>query len=111
MTKNWNTRAVATPEPGYFRVRLVRKGPLVPARIVFTNGLWNAVVDGMIYPSAPEPSGAPRVFFIWHGGEIVSEAKYFHDITTRARFVEADETQALRDPFKPIRLDEMPPLF
>lgn len=34
------------PEPGCFAIRLVRKGPLVAARVSFQEGCWCVEIDG-----------------------------------------------------------------
>lgn len=41
------------PVPGCYRVRLVKRGPWVPAKIVYLAGLWLVLLAG-------EPTGEPQ---------------------------------------------------
>ena len=106
--RDWDARAVAEPQPGYFLVRLVRKGPRVPAQIRHVDGQWNAVINGASFPAAADPAAAPRVFFIWHSGEEIAEAEYRKSLA-RSRAASPDDP--LSNPGKPIDLTTRPPLF
>jgi len=65
-----------TPVPGTYLVRLVRKGPLIPARIDCVGGLWSVTINGVLQgPSQSEPflaAGMDRAFL----GLRVPEAEY-----------------------------------
>jgi hypothetical protein len=88
------SRNIARPEPGYFRMRLVKGGPLVGARIVYqptpdpeTGDLldrswyWSAVVnDERIGDPCVRPSDA--VFRIWESGERIDEPEYAYLIAS-----------------------------
>lgn len=70
------SRRVWPPEPGYFRVRLVRGGWQVPAKIEIADGKWAVSIDGAYVeePNAdPALAGAGRV---WHYGDIIPEDEY-----------------------------------
>lgn len=58
------------PVPGYFEMTLVSKGrlagPIVPARIMFEGGMWQASINGKLGPADPDPSKATGVYRIWH---------------------------------------------
>lgn len=83
-------RIVDQPQPCFVRLRLVRGGPWVAARILRRLGMLTG-----------EANGAPcDVYQIWHGGEVITEAAY-NDMMTRP----AD------DPRATINLREMKPLF
>jgi hypothetical protein len=104
--RNWASRLVGQPEPGYFLIHLVRKGPLVPARIIHNPdaGSWQAIVDGCPQRAATDPAAAPMVFPIWHGGQMISEAEYLRAMKARG---EPDAPPAR----VPINLTSAPPLF
>jgi hypothetical protein len=71
------SRAIADPEPGFFRTRLVRGGPYVGARIEFRGGIWSATIDGVTCgASDTDPARADGVFRIWTSGARISEAEY-----------------------------------
>lgn len=62
------SRRIDTPEPGYFRMRLVRKGPWVGARI-YRSALFGdlrATINGHDVD----------VFDVWTSGERISEDDY-----------------------------------
>jgi hypothetical protein len=92
-------------------MRLVRGGPRVTARIVHSDDLWFAVIDGFAYQSARDPAAAPRVFSIWHAGEEISEADYFARLRRKQEQLAADPTCPAANPTKPIDLASMPSLF
>lgn len=102
--RDWKPRAVGQPEAGYFLIRLVRKGPLIPARIVLRDGMWWAMINGSEYPAASDPAAAPRVFQIWHGGEVITEKQY------NKALAKSSHPDAL-DPNKPIDLTKLPSIF
>jgi hypothetical protein len=72
------TRNVGKPEPGWFLIRLVRKGPFVPAKIDFSpEAGWHATVDGVAGAIASHnPGEASDVFRIWHGGVRIDQEEY-----------------------------------
>jgi hypothetical protein len=106
--RDWKSRNVAEPQPGYFLTRLVRKGPLVPAQIRHVNGLWSAVINGQSYSSAADPAAAPRVFSIWHSSEEITAAEYAKRLS---QSLNAKPGDPLSEPDKPIDLVDRPPLF
>ncbi len=65
---NWSqpSRAIDAPEPGFFRMKLVRGGPWVPARIFTRLGHLAAEING-------QPCDVDRV---WNGGHFISEDDY-----------------------------------
>lgn len=59
-------RIVDQPSPGFFRIRVIRGGPWVGARIFTRFGMLTAEINGN--PADP--------FQVWHGGEFIDEARY-----------------------------------
>lgn len=102
--RSWKARQVDQPEPGYFLIRLVRKGPLVPARITRRDGVWQAIINGEPQREGADPTTAQGVLRIWHGGEVISEAGYLRAMH------KARQPDAL-PPREPIDLTKLPPLF
>lgn len=110
---NTTPRSVDTPEPGFFRMRLVRGGPWVAAELRRdADGAWTALIDGVpSQPSSPDPAVAADVFRIWHGAEAVtaSEHAYLIERAAWARQHSPDSPEAT--PRQPIRLGRLPPVF
>lgn len=77
MTAVRKPRRIDQPEPGFFKIRLVRKGPWVAARISHAMAFWSATIGG-------EPAGAPDpdpfcaqgVSRIWESGTVITAAEY-----------------------------------
>lgn len=79
MNRNQPPRIIDQPEPGYFKMRLVKKGPWVPAAIFYEecSGLWIAQIDGVLYGSDRDAHKAPKVMDIWQtAAERISEAEW-----------------------------------
>jgi hypothetical protein len=70
------SRAVWPPEPGWFALSLVSKAWKVPARIVFEDGLWRAIIDGIARDQHADPAHAPDVAWVWQSGLIIDENTY-----------------------------------
>jgi len=68
-------RLIWPPEPGFFRMRLVRHGWAVPARIIHEE-LWQAVVDGVWFDPHEDPLAAPYVARIWQGAMKIDPDHY-----------------------------------
>lgn len=66
MDRDQKSRVVDQPEPCFIRLRLVRGGPWVGARIFMRLGMLAAEINGV--PSDPDR--------VWHGGELISEDRY-----------------------------------
>jgi hypothetical protein len=61
------SRRLDDPEPGYFLVRVIKGGPLVPAAIFHEFGVWRVEINGEIQADPnPEPLKADKVVSIWH---------------------------------------------
>lgn len=105
------SRSIDTPEPGYFAIRLVRRGPWVAARIVHDESGWWAIIDGVRSPPHIDPVYADDVFRIWHGGRIIEETEYNHILNVRewARKQSPDHPSA--NPREPIDIAKKSPLF
>jgi hypothetical protein len=70
-------RRIDQPEPGFFKLRLVRKGPWVGARISQGMGLWSATINGQSCGAPhPDPFGAEGVSRIWETGTAITAAAY-----------------------------------
>jgi hypothetical protein len=62
------SRRLDTPEPGYFLIRMVRKGPLVPCAIFHEFGVWRAEFAGAAQGEThSDPLYADGVTRIWNG--------------------------------------------
>jgi hypothetical protein len=105
------SRPVNTPSPGYFLIRLIKGGPLVPARICHEQGLWWAVVDGEVKQAHADPGHAPDVFRIWHSGQFIDQQTYEHRLRLKKWAVEHRPDHPAANPRKPIDRNSTPPVF
>jgi len=89
--RNEPARRIDQPEVGWFRMRLIKRGPYVAARISRPFGCyWQATINGKSSPMSADPAEA-RVFDIWTWAEMISEGEY-----------EALLKHAPADPYQPI---------
>jgi hypothetical protein len=70
------SRAIWPPEPGFFALRLVRRGWEVPARIVFDGEKWQAEIDGVASLPDIAPALAENVARIWQGSRRIAEHEF-----------------------------------
>jgi hypothetical protein len=85
-------RSAWPPIPGCFRIRLVRGGWAVPARIEHDGALWRVTIDGTASEAAdPVHAGAERV---WHYGKAIEDWEY-------ADLLRLKEWAAAHDPSHP----------
>lgn len=116
-------RRIDRPEPGFFVMRFVKRGPEIPARIwrpcacTVNGGDGQSLHDWLYscdrYPHLQgEIAGKPAALHrVWEGGKPTTEAhwRYLTDVRKWA------ETHAPEDPAanpgQPIELGAMPPLF
>ena len=95
-------RPIDKPEAGCFTIRLVRKGPRVPARIRFEKGEYWAEVNGArVGAAAADPLQADGVMRIWHYGAEIEQAEY-------DRLLRRPNPP---NPRKPVRLNALPSIF
>lgn len=113
------------PRPGVFRLRLVRGGPFVPARIrhepppdpitgdpLDRAPVWTAEIGGV--PAGDpcrDPSANPHIFRIWNYGTPIPDDEYRHMLAVRAWAANhAPEAPEAR-PERKIDLNKAPPIF
>lgn len=75
--RNEPSRLIDSPEPGYFKVRLVRRGPFVGAQIIHGPHGWKAIINGESqgFPSQDHAT-ADGVLRIWCFGVRIGKAEY-----------------------------------
>lgn len=93
-------RPVDVPVPGFFRVRMAKGGPWVPARIMHEDGLWLVLIDGEQTSAAAmaEPWKVPRMEWVAFSNRI-DEAQYRTLLTAR-QALPADHP--LKDATRPV---------
>jgi hypothetical protein len=104
-------RAVDRPETGFFRMRLVRKGPFVAAQINHQNNHWWAVINGDKYPPAADPAAAPYVFDVWLAGERITEDEYNYLTARRTWAAQHAPRDPANAPRQRVDTAFLPPLF
>jgi hypothetical protein len=105
-------RRIDIVEPGYFALCLVKRGPLVPARILCIHGWWAAEIDGEIQnPQSTLASAAHRVLWVWERGRPI-RAEEWQRMTERAVWARTYAPHLPEaNPTQPINLATMDPLF
>jgi hypothetical protein len=88
-----------TPEEGYYLVRMVAKGPRVPA-MVNCGFRWRASVCGMWLGADFDPFKAPYVMHICNYGTRITEAEYER--------LMSDPRVSTLDPFTPVDVRTLP---
>jgi hypothetical protein len=116
MNNRWHAepaRRIDMPEPGFYQMRLVDKGPKVAVAIHFTNGEWSATIDGIDQrPTDPDPVKAKAVMQIWHSAEQINATDYAFLVQLSQFAKTHDPTHPLANPRKPINLAQAkPPTF
>ena len=70
-------RDPANPEPGFYKLRLVRKGPFVAARIVHDDATgWSVLIDGVSFGPHPNPWAIARMHQVWPYAAAITEAEH-----------------------------------
>jgi hypothetical protein len=98
-------RRIDQPEPGYFAIRLVRKGPRIAAAIELRRGLWCAVINGAPQGWHEDWARAPKVERVWTG-ERITKTEY--DALLALAGIQGHPAST---PTKPIDLGSLPPLY
>lgn len=111
------------PQPGFFLTRLVKGGPLMPARIwrpcvCTVNGGedgaehdWQPTCDRNP-PLAAEVNGQPHdVDRVWMSRDVITEAEYRYLMDTAAWDRANDPTAPMANPAQPINPLTVKPLF
>jgi hypothetical protein len=104
-------RAVWPPEPGLFRLRLVRGGWGVPCAIAVTIDGWQAEIDGIAYPPDPDPARAIGVERIWTGAEIIDQSEHDWLIEMKAWALAHEPDHPAANPLQAINPSELRPLI
>lgn len=112
----WTPRAVDKPEPGFFRLRLIKGGPWVPAQIRRVGTEWHATIAGVlsVYQSELDdscPSDAVAVWRIWHGGKEINEDDYQLMLQRMAWARRDMPDHPAANPDKPVDMTKLPSLF
>ena len=106
-------RDISRPEPGRFKMKLVKGGPFVAAEIlVLPNGDWAAEINGkMQTPSNSDPAHAAGVFRIWTGGQRITDGE-FNFLRALAEWARKnDPNHPLSAPHKAVKLGTSPSVF
>lgn len=104
-------RRVDTPSAGFFAIRLVKGGALVPAAIVQDAEGWHVVINGERHPPDADPWHAFGMSKVWHYGREIDEAEYRFMLARAAHAREHDPTHPTANPEQPISLADMKPIF
>lgn len=119
--ETYGVRQVGRPEPGFFKLRLVKGGPLVGARITLgptidpetgepldRSPFFAGEINGKPDPDPrPEPSDA--VWRIWERGERIGEAEYRFLIEDRAWVAQHEPYRPEATPEKRVDLATLNP--
>jgi hypothetical protein len=104
-------RAIWPPSPGFFQLRLVRRGWPVPARIVCDVEGWHAEIDGVASAPHDDPAHAPDVARVWHGGHRIAEADYRYLLDLKDWARDCEPGHPCLHPQRPIDPGLLPPIL
>lgn len=101
------------PQPGWFKLRLCRGGPLVPAMIFHVEDVgWSCEVNGDDpTPPVEDWAYARAVLRVWHHGERATEAECRLLIEMRRWARTAQPNHPLLRPWEPINLNQLAPVL
>jgi hypothetical protein len=108
--RNEPTRTVDQPRVGLFKIKLVKGGPYVAARVYHgvrpsllgrKEKVWWAMVNGHDFPGNPDPFAAEYVMRICNYGTEITHEEYHHML--------ANPTH--HDPNEPIDIRREPTVF
>jgi hypothetical protein len=104
-------RLIWPPEPGLFRLRLVKGAWGVPARIHHwpAANLWAAEIDEALSDSTRDPAHIPQISMIWHGGLRIDAAEYEWLIETKRYAEIANPEHPCLSPTRPIDRSRLRP--
>lgn len=98
-------RSVDNPTPGYFSMRLVKKGPEISAKIDFVDGLWIATINGVVVGSpTADPAESEAVIKIWTHGRMIDDAGYRFLLFRHEWYLKNQPEHPYANPEKPIDL-------
>ncbi len=104
-------RNMDSPEPGFYALKLVKKGPEVGGLIAFLDGLWvgsiNSSIDGC--PNT-DPQLADNVQRIWLHGRRIDQSEYNYLLARYQHAVAHDPSSPFANPERPISLRNLPPI-
>jgi hypothetical protein len=70
-------RRIDQPEPGTFKLKMIRNGPWIAGRISHAMGFWSASIGGEpCGPRHPDPFQADGVSRIWESAVRIEQAEY-----------------------------------
>lgn len=102
-------RVSDTPLPGFYRLKLIRGGPWVPAQIKHDEGGWQTMLDGKWSNQSTDPWLLPDMERIHFGGRDTTEAEV-NFMLARKRHAEVYEPDSpAANPRKAIDLDKIIP--
>lgn len=105
------SRHVAMPEPGFFLLRLRRKGMPIACRIFRHEGMWRASIGPILHDPHEDWTQAPGVSKVWLGGEMIDESTYRSWLDRAAAVAQHDPDNPIANPMMPLDLRQMKPLF
>lgn len=108
---NFAPRPVAEIRPGFFLVRMVRRGFPVPGRICHDERGWWAEINGRPQGAPwPRPHEVPAIARIWEYGREIDEAEYNYFAATVEWAREHQPTHPILSPERPVDPALLPPL-
>lgn len=100
------------PQPGFYEVRMVKRGPYMPAEIrLLPDGRWQAVIDGKTFPPDIDPVTAQGVYRIWHSGVRSTLEQCAFLTATKAWAARYQPKHPLLFPLSPLDVECLPPLI
>lgn len=109
----WDSRdnRAGPPDPGYYAMRLVPRGPHVPCRIVHEHGLWFAIIDEAEKPRSADPEANEFVMRVWHHGGRLTASDYSFALSVKRWAREHQPEHPVLHPLRAVSLASLPPVI
>lgn len=104
-------RQIDDPQPGFFRMRLVKGGPYVPAAIKKDGDMFYAEIDGQAFSAHHDPLKAHKVMDIWFSGREITKHEYEFMLAKSSFYKATDHKHPVSNPEKKINLEEFDWIF
>lgn len=104
-------RNPASPEPGFYALKLVKKGVEVGARILYSEGLWEARINGnLVGELGEDPELLSEVQKIWLFGRKIDVAEYAFLLARYTHAKAHTPGHPFANPDKPVSRRALPPI-
>lgn len=111
----WNRedqRNPDAPEPGFYALRLVKKGPEVGAEIIFDpfTATWSVDINGETHPPSIDPQLNDQLQQVWLFGRRIDQQEYDFLLARYKHYLAHDPSHPFANPDKAVDRRLMKPI-